>query len=62
MRAISELSHALGLLVVAEGIETTAALATARELGCDVVQGFHLARPMPPEELIETLAEPVPVG
>jgi diguanylate cyclase (GGDEF)-like protein len=42
---MNQLAHALGLETVAEGIETRAQLAAVRRLGCDHVQGFHLARP-----------------
>jgi diguanylate cyclase (GGDEF)-like protein len=41
-----DLGHNLGLQVVAEGIESEEILDALRELGCDVGQGFHLARPM----------------
>jgi len=41
-----DLAHALGLRLVAEGIETTDAEQMLVGLGCDVGQGFHIARPM----------------
>jgi diguanylate cyclase (GGDEF)-like protein/PAS domain S-box-containing protein len=41
------LAHALGLDVVAEGIETSGQLELLRELGCDLAQGYLLARPTP---------------
>jgi diguanylate cyclase (GGDEF)-like protein/PAS domain S-box-containing protein len=41
------LAHALGLAVVAEGIETPGQLELLRELGCDLAQGYLLARPAP---------------
>jgi diguanylate cyclase (GGDEF)-like protein len=41
------LSHALGLTVVAEGAETPADLAWLRSNGCDLGQGYGIARPMP---------------
>ncbi|MBI1208859.1 MAG: EAL domain-containing protein [Azospirillum sp.] len=41
-----DLAHNLGLVACAEGIETAATLAVLRELGCDLVQGYHIARPM----------------
>jgi EAL domain-containing protein (putative c-di-GMP-specific phosphodiesterase class I) len=44
------IARSLGITVLAEGIETTAELAAVRALGVDLVQGYHLARP-----LIETL-------
>lgn len=40
VHAVSHLAHDLGLGVVAEGIESEAQAATARELGCDIGQGF----------------------
>jgi diguanylate cyclase len=42
-----ELAHALGLRLVAEGVEDQATLEMLRDLGCDVVQGYHLCRPQP---------------
>lgn len=46
-----QLAHNLGLLVVAEGVESAAALQYLARLNCDLVQGFHLGRPMPPGEI-----------
>lgn len=48
--AIVGLGRALGLSVVAEGVETDAQAARLRQLGCDVLQGFLYARPMPAEQ------------
>jgi predicted signal transduction protein with EAL and GGDEF domain len=50
VRSIIELGHNLGLRVVGEGVETREALAQLRSLGCDVVQGFYLGRPLPASE------------
>jgi len=47
-RAIVNLGQTLGLETVAEGIETAEQLATLRELGCQLGQGYHLARPLGP--------------
>ena len=47
VQAIISLGHALGLEVVAEGIETASQAALLRQMGCDIFQGFHFARPMP---------------
>src|SRR6478752_5420274 len=43
------LAHELGLEVVAEGVETQEAWERLREMGCDLAQGYFLARPMAPE-------------
>jgi diguanylate cyclase (GGDEF)-like protein len=44
------LGHALGLAVVAEGVETEADFDWLRATDCDIVQGYWLARPMPVDE------------
>jgi diguanylate cyclase (GGDEF)-like protein/PAS domain S-box-containing protein len=48
--AVISLGHTLKLKVVAEGVETEAQLAFLAAQGCDRVQGFHLAKAVPPEE------------
>lgn len=48
---VVRLAHGLGARVVAEGVETTGQLAALRKLGCDMVQGFLLARPQPAEAI-----------
>ncbi len=45
--SIISLAHSLGLEVCAEGVETPDQLEMLRSLGCDILQGFGLARPMP---------------
>ncbi|RZU34075.1 diguanylate cyclase (GGDEF)-like protein [Blastococcus saxobsidens] len=50
------LAHALGLSLVAEGVETLATSATLARLGCDVAQGYAVARPMPVEDFLDWLA------
>ncbi|KAF0814808.1 putative signaling protein [Andreprevotia sp. IGB-42] len=42
------LAHSFGLKVVAEGVEDAAILDILRGLGCDLAQGYHIARPQPP--------------
>jgi EAL domain-containing protein (putative c-di-GMP-specific phosphodiesterase class I) len=49
IRAIIDLAHNLGLRTVAEGVEDADALSQLGVLGCDIAQGYHLARPMPAE-------------
>jgi EAL domain-containing protein (putative c-di-GMP-specific phosphodiesterase class I) len=46
---IVTLAHNLGLVVVSEGVETTAELALAQQHGCDLVQGFYLDSPKRPD-------------
>ncbi len=56
--AMVELAHALGLTPIAEGIETAQQLATLRELGCDLGQGYYFAQPLPADELAPLLRDP----
>lgn len=48
--AIIELSHSLGLKVIAEGVETQAQFDFLKESGCDQMQGYLFSPPVPPEE------------
>ena len=50
------LAHALGLVAIAEGIESEGQLASMRELGCDLAQGYLFARPVPADEIEALLA------
>jgi len=47
--AIITLGHAIGLNVMAEGIETQTQLQELRDLGCDLGQGYYFAKPQPGE-------------
>ncbi len=47
VHAIVEMSHAMGLGVVAEGVEDAHQRSQVAELGCNLAQGFYWARPMP---------------
>ncbi len=46
VRSTVDLAHALGLSVVAEGVENASILAQLRTLGCDDAQGYHFAKPL----------------
>jgi diguanylate cyclase len=59
MAAIVDLTHALGLRAVGEGVERAGQLAVLRALGCDVAQGFYLGRPQPPK-MAEAVARSAP--
>ena len=54
--AVITLAHTLGLSAVGEGVETADQLAELRSLGCDLAQGFHVARPLPGHDLGVLLA------
>ena len=54
-KAIIALGHSLGLLIVAEGIETAEQLAFLEREQCDIGQGFLLGRPMPASDLAARL-------
>jgi diguanylate cyclase (GGDEF)-like protein len=51
------LARGLGLRTVAEGVENAAVAERLRELGADLLQGYHFARPMPPVEIPAWLAQ-----
>lgn len=53
VEAVVKLGHSLGLVVVAEGVETPLQLARLREIGCDHGQGYVFGRPRP-AELVES--------
>ncbi len=53
---IIDLAHALGLKVVAEGVETAEQLAKLEELGCDLAQGYFLSEPLSVAQASELLA------
>ena len=54
-KAIISLGHSLGLVVVAEGVETEEQLEFLRVAGCDVIQGFYYSQPIPAIKLDEWL-------
>ncbi len=55
--AIINLAHHFGAVAVAEGIETAADLQAVHRMGCDMGQGYFLARPMPKESFINLLRQ-----
>ncbi|GLY95059.1 EAL domain-containing protein [Actinoplanes sp. NBRC 103695] len=58
--AVAQLAEYLGLSAVAEGIETEAQANRLREMGYRLGQGFHLARPLPPDEAAALMVATVP--
>ncbi|MFZ4718183.1 MAG: putative bifunctional diguanylate cyclase/phosphodiesterase [Ilumatobacteraceae bacterium] len=59
--SVIELGHRLGLAVVAEGVETQETADLLRVLGCDLMQGYLFARPIPAGEVL-ALLDRMPAG
>lgn len=59
VRATVGLAHDLGLEVVAEGVEDQASQDALSRMGCEYIQGYHIARPMPHDELTAILTSAV---
>jgi diguanylate cyclase len=60
---IIELAHSLGMVVVAEGVETNSQFDKLKELDCDEIQGYLLAKPLTPsdfESFVRGLQRPMP--
>ncbi|MHC1758202.1 MAG: EAL domain-containing protein [Negativicutes bacterium] len=55
IKAILELSKGLKLKTIAEGVETKKQLSVLRSMGCDEVQGYYFAKPMPNEAFVRWL-------
>ena len=53
VESIIKMAHALSMETVAEGVETLGQLEALTAMGCDVLQGFLLSRPVPPEGVFE---------
>src|ERR671921_43624 len=57
VKAMIELTHALGLKVIAEGVENAEQLTRLRQMKCDLAQGNYFSEPLPSEALADILAE-----
>ena len=57
LKSTFDLAHALNMEVVCEGVEDATTFAALAALGCDKIQGFFLARPMPIEEAVLVFRE-----
>lgn len=58
VEAMITLTRALGVQVLAEGVESTEAVDWLTRRGCDLAQGFSIGRPVPPEELTKQMETP----
>jgi len=61
VESVIDLAHAVGLSVVAEGLETPEQLERLRELGCDHAQGYLFSKPRPAQDLDTLLATVYPL-
>jgi len=57
VKAMIDLTHALGLKAVAEGVETSEQLVRLRNMKCDLAQGNYFSEPLPSEALLVILEE-----
>ncbi len=57
VKSTIELAHNLGMRVTAEGVETEEALLDLAEYGCDLIQGFHISRPVSRDDLLSGFLE-----
>jgi len=57
VRSTIDLAHSLGMKVTAEGVETDLAMSLLAGMGCDIAQGYYIARPMPLADLLGFLTE-----
>ncbi len=62
LRTALEMTHALGCRSVAEGVETQAELDVVMDLKVDYVQGYLLAKPMPPDDFVRLLLSDRPLA
>ncbi len=57
VRSTIDLAHGLGMKVTAEGVETDVSFKLLQAMGCDMAQGYGIARPMPFDKLIDFLRD-----
>jgi predicted signal transduction protein with EAL and GGDEF domain len=56
VKSTIDLAHSLGMKVTAEGVENESTLAALKSMGCDRIQGYYIAKPMPEAEFTERYA------
>lgn len=57
VKSTVDLAHSLGMKVTAEGVETREGLAALQLMGCDIAQGYHIAKPMGLDKLVDFLGD-----
>jgi EAL domain-containing protein (putative c-di-GMP-specific phosphodiesterase class I) len=60
VRAVIDLSHALNVTIVAEGVENAETAEWLRNRGCEVAQGIHFSPPITAAAMMELIASPAP--
>ncbi|MDH2433767.1 EAL domain-containing protein [Pokkaliibacter sp. MBI-7] len=60
--AAIQLGHAMNMKITAEGVETADGVATLKQLGCDVVQGYYFSRPIRAADFEQWLEKPIQVA
>jgi EAL domain-containing protein (putative c-di-GMP-specific phosphodiesterase class I)/GGDEF domain-containing protein len=60
VKSTIDLAHSLGLQVTAEGVEDDKVIALLSMMGCDLAQGYGVARPMPLDDLLQFLQDAAP--
>lgn len=55
VRSIIGLGQNMGLNIIAEGVETREEAAILRDMGCEAAQGYHFAKPLPEQKVIDLL-------
>ncbi len=58
LKHIVDMSHSIGMLCCAEGVETEEQLRCVRQIGCDYAQGYLIGRPMPVEQFEKSFSPP----
>jgi diguanylate cyclase (GGDEF)-like protein len=61
VQMIIRLAHTLGMEVIAEWVESENQARLLKELGCDMAQGYHFSKPLPPEEIPALLSSETPI-
>jgi diguanylate cyclase (GGDEF)-like protein len=56
VRSTIELGHNMGLIVIAEGVESAEAWSILKRLGCDLAQGYFMSPPLPEQQFLEWVA------
>lgn len=59
IKSTISLAHELGLKVVAEGVETADVLEALRSLDCDIIQGYHIGKPVPFADFVSEIAQEI---